>query len=156
MSTSAGTSSDTVSLDSAIAELEALLSKTQGDLAAVTGTLGRLHAGMCPTGTTPSTAQGLAAAFGEGSSIVADFARELTVRGSEYTLKLLLSNGVKADFTTALSDYPKKQDGKPLSLKGVTDPATRMSELCIQTMERRAEAVAARSRKNRAESVSQV
>jgi hypothetical protein len=144
-----------VSLESVIAEFEVLLSKTQGDLAAVTGTLCSLHAGMCPTGTVPSTAQGLAAAFGEGSSIVMDFARELTVRGSEYTLKLLLSNGAEANFDAALSDYPKKQDGKPLSFRGVTEPATRMSELCIRTMERRAEAVVARSRKNRAESVSQ-
>ena len=85
-----------------------MLSKTHGDLAVATSTLGNLHAGMCPTATTPSTAEGLAAAFGEGSSIVADFARELTVRGSKYTLRLLLGNGVEADFDSALSDYPKK------------------------------------------------
>jgi len=132
-----------------------MLSKTQGDLAVATSTLGNLHAGMCPTSTAPSTAEGLAAAFGEGSSIVADFACELTVRGSEYTLKLLMGNGVEADFETALSDYPKKQDGKPLSFRGVTEPATRLSELCVRTMERRAEAVMAQSRRNRADSVSQ-
>ena len=115
-----------MSLDNAIMELESVLSKTKGDLATVTSTLGSLHAEMCPTTTAPSTAEGLVAAFAEGSSIVADFARELTVRGSEYTLRLLLGNGIEADFNSALSDYPKKPDGRPLSFRGVTKPATPM------------------------------
>ena len=112
--TSASTkpSSDSLSLDDAITELESVLSKTKGELATMTSTLGNLHAGMCPTAAAPSTAEGLVAAFGERSSIVADFARELTVRGSEYTLRLLLGNGVEADFDSALSDYPKKPDGR--------------------------------------------
>ena len=117
-------SSDSLSLDDAIMELESVLSKTKGDLANVTSTLSNLHAGMCPNAGAPSTAEGLVAAFGEGSSIVADFARELTVCGSEYTLRLLLGNGVEADFNSALSDYPKNPDGKPLSFRGVTEPAT--------------------------------
>ena len=154
-STSTKLSSDSLSLDDAIMELESVLSKTKGDLATVTSTLSNLHAGMCPTAAAPSTAEGLAAAFGERSSIVADFARELTVRGSEYTLRLLLGNGLEADFDSALSDYPKKPDGRPLSFRGVTEPATRLSEICVQTMERQAEAVRAQSRKSRAESVSQ-
>ena len=155
--TSASTkpSSDSLSLDDAITELESVLSKTKGELATMTSTLSNLHAGMCPTAAAPSTAEGLAAAFGERSSIVADFARELTVHGSEYTLRLLLGNGVEADFDSALSDYPKKPDGRPLSFRGVTEPATRLSEICVQTMERRAEAVRAQSRKSRAGSISQ-
>ena len=155
-STSTEPSGDPLSLDRAIEELETTVSKTQGDLAVATSTLGALHAGMCPTNPAPSTVEGLAAALGEGSSIVASFARELTVRGSEYTLKLLLGNGVEADFDAALSDFPKKPDGKPLSLRGVTEPSARLSEVCIQTMERRAAAVKSSSRKTRAESVSQV
>ena len=98
----------------------------------MTSTLSNLHAGMCPTAAAPSTAEGLAAAFGERSSIVADFARELTVRSSEYTLRLLLGNGVKADFDSALSDYPKKPDGRPLSFRGVTEPATRQTIIVLQ------------------------
>ena len=148
-------SSDSLSLDDAIMELESVLYKTKGELATMTNTLSNLHAGMCPTAAAPSTAEGLAAAFGEGSSIVADFARELTVCGSEYTLRLLLGNGIVADFNSALSDYPKKPDGRPLSFRGVTEPATRLSEICVQTMERRAEAVRAQSRKTRAGSISQ-
>ena len=88
-------------------ELESVLSKAKGDLGTVTSTLSNLHAGMCPTAGAPSTVEGLVAAFGERSPIVADFARELTVHGSQYTLRLLLGNGVEADFDSALSDYPK-------------------------------------------------
>ena len=96
--------------------------------------------------------------LGPGSSTVAEFARDLTVRGSESTIKLLLGNGVVADYEAALSDFPKRSDGQPLSLKGVTEAATRLSRTCIDTMERRSVAVASmpKSRRARSESVSHI
>ena len=89
---------------------------------------------------------------------MAAFARDLMVRGPESTLKLLLGNGVAIDYETIMSDFPKKPDGKPLSLKGVTDTAVRLSDICIRTMERRSNEIATRSqsRRARSESVSHV
>ena len=96
--------------------------------------------------------------LGPGSSTLAAFARDLTVRGSESTLKLLLGSGVIAEYEAVLSEFPKRSDGQPLSLKGVTEAATRLSRICIDTMERRSAAVAAmsKSRRARSESVSRV
>ena len=87
---------------------------------------------------------------------MAKFSRDLTVRGSESTLKLLLGHGIVTDYESALSDFPKKSDGKPLSLKGVNDTAVRLAETCIYTMERRSFAIAPHSRRARSESMSHV
>ena len=123
-----------------------------------TRTLSAVFKEVLPSSDVPATAQGFADVLGPGSSTVAEFARDLTVRGSESTIKLLLGNGVVADYEAALSDFPKRPDGQPLSLKGVTEAATRLSRTCIDTMERRSVAVAAmpKSRRARSESVSRV
>ena len=65
----------------------------------------------------------------------------MTVRGSEITLKLLLANGVEADYEASLSDYPKKSDGKPSSFRGISDAAARLAKVSICTGERRQAAV---------------
>ena len=109
---------------------------------------------MFPSSDVPGTAQGFADVFGPGTATMAAYARDLTVRGSESTLKLLLGNGVTIDYETILADFPKKPDGKPLSLKGVTDTAMRLSELSIHTMERRSNEIATRSQSRRARSES--
>ena len=79
--TSASTKPSSDSLDDAITELESVLSKTKGELATMTSTLSNLHVGMYPTAAAPSTAEGLAAAFGERSSIVAEYAARSTPLG---------------------------------------------------------------------------
>jgi hypothetical protein len=131
-----------------------VLSKTSTDLVAASGALGFLHKEMIPAADVPSSVEDLAGAFGAGTTAVMDFARGCTVRGSEYTLKLLLGNGVEVDFERSLSEYPKRSNGKPLSFKDVTDTATRLSEVCIQTMERHAEVIRTQSRKTKTESAS--
>ena len=75
--------------------------------------------------------------LGPNSTTLKEWARDLTVRGSEATLKLFLANGVEADYEVALSDYPNKSNGKPLSFRGVADFAARLAKASICTAERR-------------------
>ena len=86
---------------------------------------------------------------------MANFARTLTVRGSETTLKLLLGHGIEGDFEAALSAFPRKPGGKLVSLKHLNEPAAKLAEIFMATMERRAAEVAARASKARSESMSE-
>ena len=83
------------------------------------------------------------------------FARTLTVRGSETTLKLLLGHGIEGDFEAALSAFPRKPGGKLVSLKHLNEPAAKLAETFMTIMERRAEEVAARASRARSESISE-
>ena len=85
---------------------------------------------------------------------MASFARTLTVRGSETTLKLLLGHGIEGDFKAALSDFPRKPDGKLVSLKHLNEPASQLAEIFMTTVERRSVEVANRARRARSESAS--
>jgi hypothetical protein len=85
---------------------------------------------------------------------MADFARTLTVRGSESTLKLLMGHGIDCDYEAALSEFPRKPDGKPVSLKGVSGSAARLAEVFMATMVRRAAETAARLRGSKSEATS--
>ena len=78
--------------------------------------LGVMHHNVLPLKEVPSTADGFADVLGPGTSTMASFARALTVRGSESTLKLILGHGIKGDFEAAMSDFPRKPGGKPMSL----------------------------------------
>ena len=158
MFSSADTLSGPLPVDQVVSKLETATVKAKGTLDSLTSTLGAVHSEVLPSDAVPATAEGFAEALGPGSSTMAEFARELTVRGSEYTLKLLLGHGVVAEYESAMSDFPKKPDGKPVSFKGINDTAVRLAEACISTMERRSNEIAAQSqsRRARSESVSHV
>ena len=86
---------------------------------------------------------------------MASFSRTLTVRCSETTLNLFLGHGIEGDFEAALSAFPRKPGGKLVSLKHVNEPAAKLAEIFMATMERRATEVAARASRARSESMSE-
>ena len=146
--------SDELSLDHAVGDLGTTVAQAKDALAKSASTLGAMYRVVFSSGDLPSTMDGFADVFGPGTSTMADFARTLTVRGSESTLKLLLGHGIEGDYETALSEFPRKSDGKLITLRGVSEPAARLAETFMATMERRAAEVAARARWSRSESAS--
>jgi len=143
-SASADGTSDDLSLDRVVDDLGAKCTQAKDALAKSASTLGAVYKAVLPNGEVPSTADGFAEVFGPGTSTMADFARALTVRGSESTLKLLMGHGIACDYESALSEFPRKADGKPVSLKGVSGAAARLAEVFMATMERWAVETAAR------------
>ena len=139
--------SDDLSLEQAMGGLNTVCDQAKDALTKSTSTLGAVYGVVFPTGVVPSTADGFAEVFGPGTSTMANFARANTVRGSESTLKLLMGHGIACDYEGALSEFPRKPDGKPVSLKGVSGAATRLAEVFMNTMERRAAETAARLQK---------
>ena len=140
-------------LDRVVEKLGAAIQHTKSLLDTSTRTLGHVHKEVLPAAEVPATAQGFSDVLGPGSSTMSAFERDLTVRGSETTLKLLLANGMTAEYEAALSDFPRKPDGRPLALRGVAENAARLAKVSICTMERRAAAMP-KSRRDRSESVS--
>ena len=130
-------SSDDLPLDQVVGGLGAVCTQAKDALAKLTNTLGVVYKVVFPTGVVPSTADDFADVFGPGTSTMADFARANTVRGSESTIKLLMGHGIDCDYEAALSAFPRKPDGKPISLKGVSGAAARLAEVFMSTMERR-------------------
>jgi len=133
-----------LSLEQAVGGLNAVCDQAKDALVKSTSTLGAVYGVVFPTGVVPSTADGFADVFGPGTSTMANFARANTVRGSESTLKLLMGHGIDCDYESALSEIPRKPDGKPVSLKGVSGAASRLAEVFMNTMERRAVETASR------------
>ena len=66
---------------------------------------------------------------------MASFARALMVRGSNSTFKLILGHGISGDFATAMSDHPRQPNRKALPLKHVAEPAARLAETFMATMD---------------------
>ena len=147
--------SEELSLDQVIGDLGTTFVQAKDALAKSAGTLGTVHKNVFPMKEVPSTADGFADVLGPGTSTMASFARALTVRGSESTLKLILGHGIKGDFEAAMSDFPRKPGGKPMSLKAVSEPAARLANIFIATMEHRAAEVGTRESRARSESVSE-
>ena len=136
-----------LSLEQAVGGLSAVCDQAKDALAKSSSTLGAVYGVVFPTGVVPSTVDGFADVFGPGTSTMANFARANTVRGSESTLKLLMGHGIACNYEGALSEFPRKPDGKPVSLKGVSGAAARLAEVFMSTMERRATETAARLQK---------
>ena len=113
---SADESSDELSLDRVMSDLGAKCTQATDALAKSASTLGAVFKTVFSTGDMSSTVDGFADILGPGTSTMADFARALAVRGSESTLKLLLGHKVECDYEAALSEFPRKPDGKPVSL----------------------------------------
>ena len=147
--------SDELSLDQVIGDLGTTFVQAKDALAKSTSILGAVHQNVLPLKEVPSTADGFTDVLGPGTSTMASFARALTVRGSESTLKLILGHGIKGDFEAAMSDFPQRPGGKPMSLKSVSEPAARLANMFIATMERRAAEAATRESRARSESVSE-
>ena len=53
-----------------------------------------------------------------------------------------------------MSEFPRKPNGKMVSLKHVSEPAARLANIFIATMERRAAEIATRESRARSESMS--
>lgn len=143
----ADASSGDLPLDQVVGGLGAVCTQAKDALTKSASTLGAVYQVVFPTGVVPSTADGFAEVFGPGTSTMANFARANTVRGSESTIKLLIGHGITCDYEAALSEFPRKPDGKPVSLRGVSGAATRLAEVFMNTMERRAAETAARLQK---------
>ena len=143
----ADASSGDLPLDQVVGGLGAVCTQAKDALTKSASTLGAVYQVVFPTGVVPSTADGFAEVFGPGTSTMANFARVNTVRGSESTIKLLMGHGITCDYEAALSEFPRKPDGKPVSLRGVSGAATRLAEVFMNTMERRAAETAARLQK---------
>ena len=147
--------SDELSLDQVIGDLGTSVAQAKDALAKSASTLGAVYKEVLPQGAVPATAAGFADVLGPGTSTMANFARTLTVRGSETTLKLLLGHGIEGDFKAALSDFPRKPGGKLVSLKHVNEPAAKLAEIFMTTMERWTAEVAARASRARSELMSE-
>ena len=81
-----------------------------------TDTLTSLHNCLLPEGQPPASLGELTKVLGPDSSIVDDFRREHTVRGSQTTLLMLLGHGFEGDFDKAMSGLPRGPNGKPVAL----------------------------------------
>jgi len=152
--TSVDGANDDLSLDRVVGDLGVVCTHAKDALAKSASTLGAVYKAVLPSGEVPTTADGFADVFGPGTSTMANFSRALSVRGSESTLKLLLGHGLEGDYERALSDFPRRPDGRLVPLKGVSAPAARLAEIFMTTMERRAKEVATRLLRGKSESTS--
>ena len=116
------------------------------------GALAVVHQGMFPHKATPSSVEGLAAPFGAGSTIMADYTQAQTVRGSEFTFQLLLGHKVDCDYEKVAGEFPKKPDGKTASVSHTKPEVSRLAEKLVTTYKKRvAKALEAAARKSRSE-----
>ena len=133
-------------MDRVCAYAFAAINKASGALAVV-------HQGMFPHKAAPSSVEGLAAPFGAGSTIMADYTQAQTVRGSEFTFQLLLGYKVYCDYEKVAGEFPKKPDGKTAPVSHTKPEASRLAEKLAATYQKRvAKALEAAARKSRSES----
>ena len=124
----------------------ATLNKASGALAVV-------HQGMFPNKTTPSIVEGLAALFGAGSSIMADDMHAQTVRSSKFTFQLLLGHTIACDYEKIAGEFPKRPNGKTVSVSHTKSEASRLAEKLVTTYQKRvAKALEAAAQRGRPES----
>ena len=147
-------SGDKMSLDQAMYDLGASFAQAREGLAKSTSTLEDVHKQVLPYDQVPANADGFLSALGPGSSTMASFTRALTVRGSESTFKLILAHRIPGDFAAAMSDLPRRSNGKAVSLKPVAQPAAQLAETFMATMDRIAAEAACRATRGVSESAS--
>jgi len=146
-------SSENQTLEQAVGFIDRVYAYASAALAKSTGALTTVHKGIFPSRPVPSDVNTLAASFGSESTIMTDYARTQTVRGSELTFQLLLGHRVVGDFDRAVSDFPRKPDGKTASLSSVKPEASRLANTLVTTVERRVAAVTARKTRSKSESL---
>ena len=105
-------------------------------LAKSTSTLAAVHREVLPHNQMPADADGFLNVLGSGTLTMASFAHALMVRGSESTFKLILAHGILGDFAAAMSDLPRRPNGKAMSLKPVAQPAAQLAETFMATSRR--------------------
>ena len=86
---------------------------------------------------------------------MASFARALTVRGSESTLKMILAHRIPGNFASAIADLSRRANGRTVSLKPVTQQAAQLDETFMTTMERLTAEAARRTSRGTSESASE-
>jgi len=115
-----------------------------------------VHRNIFPSKPPPDAVDELVAPFEGNATTLADFTRAQTVRGSELTFQLILGHGVAGDFEKVASDFPRKPDGKTLSLSGVKAQASQLAAKLVSTFEKRIAKIAelaARKSRSQSESV---
>ena len=130
-------SSENQTLEQAVGFLDRVYAYASVALAKSTGALTTVHKGIFPSRPVPSDVDTLAAPFGSESTIMTDYTRTQTVRGSELTFQLLLGHQVAGDFSKAVSHFPKRPDCKMLSLKEVKPEASRLAQEVVSLFEKR-------------------
>ena len=103
-------------------------------LAKSTSTLQAMHWQVLPHDPLPGNADGFLGVLGPRSSTMASIARAFTVRGSESTFKMILAHGIPSDFVAAMSDLPRRSNGKPVSWRPVTQQAAQLAETFERTV----------------------
>lgn len=148
-------SGNKMSLDQAIADMGASVAQAQEVHAKYTSTLAAVHKEVLPRDQVLTNADGFLSVLGPGLSTMASFARSLMVRGSESTFKLILPHGIPGNFAAAMSDLPRRPNGKAMSLKPVAQPTAQLAETFMETMDRIAIEAANRATRGMSESASE-
>ena len=146
-------SCDNVTLPQAVSFIDKVCAYAFAAIGKASGALSVVHQGMFPNKAAPSSVEGLAAPFGAGSTIMTDYTRSQTVRGSEFTFQLLLGHKVECDYEKVAGEFPKRPDGKTVSVSHTKSEASRLAQKLVDTYQKRvAKALEAAARKSRSES----
>ena len=146
-------SCDNVNLSQAVGFIDKVCAYAFAAIGKASGALSVVHQGMFPHKAAPNSVEGLAAPFGAGSTIMADYTRNQTVRGSEFTFQLLLGHKVDCDYEKVAGEFPKKPDGKTASVSHAKSEASRLAQKLVDTYQKRvARALEAAARKSKSES----
>ena len=102
------------------------------------GALAHIHSSVFPKAPPLSSFSELADLFGPGTSTLADYRREHTVRGSQTTFLMLLGHGIEGDFDKVVSGRPRKPDGKALPLGDFFIQSLQLAQRLAETVEKEA------------------
>ena len=148
-------SGDKMLLEQAMNELGESVAQAREVLAKSTSTLEAVHKQVLPHDPLLGDADGFLGVLGPKSSTMASVAPALRVRGSESTFKMILAHGIPGDFAAAMSDLPRRSNGRPVSLKPVSQQAGQLAETFMATMERIAVEATRRASRDASESASE-
>ena len=148
-------SGDKISLDTAMNELGESIAHAREALAKSTSTLEAVHREVLPQNPLPRDADGFLGVLGPGSSMMASFARALTVRGCESTFKMILAHRIPSDFASTVSDLPRRSNGRTVSLKPVVEQAAQLGKAFMATTERLTAEASRRASRGTSESASE-
>ena len=124
-------------VDRAHAYASTALQQSSAELQKSKDALASVHRSIFPNQPLPADVNALAAPFEGEATTLADYTRAQTVRGSEFTFRLLLGHEVAGDFEAVASDFPRNPDGKTKSLNSVKARASQLAVKLIDTFERK-------------------
>ena len=96
---------DNVTLSQAVGFMDKVCAYAFAAITKAWGAVAVVHQGMFPHKAAPSSVERLAAPFGAGSTIMADYMQAQTVRGSEFTFQLLLGHKVDYDYEKVAHEF---------------------------------------------------